>query len=651
MSAATLPSGFQDSIVFDNLREPTAFRFAADGRVFVAEKRGRIVVFDDLEDATPTEFADLREQVYDYGDRGLLSLALDPDFPAEPYLYALYTFDHVLGEEAPGTYPRWGEAPTYEGDSACAGLAEAVDACPVSGRLVRFEVEGDHAKGGVMTPDEDVLIEDWCQQGSSHSIGDLHFGPEGALYASGGEGAIFTTADYGQFGYPNVNQCADPPGVRGEALEPPEAEGGSLRSQDVLTPGDPTGLSGTVIRVDPATGLALPGNPFYASGPDENARRIVAFGLRNPYRFAIHPDTGEVYVNNVGGGPYEEIDRFASIPDPAYNSGWPCYEADGPAEVFQVLELDLCESLYDQPGSTSEPLFFYNHHFGVTPEDQCPHDEGSAISGSSFYDGDDFPSPYHDALFFSDAVRGCIYVMFPGEDGRPDPSTVVPFLTETGKYEYPAVDIEIGPDGALYYSSLFSRSQEFGFGAIHRIAYFSGNQPPVAALSATPEWGETSPGALKADFSAAGSTDADAEALGYEWDLDEDGQYDDGTGPGQTKTFLDSQNHTVAVRVVDGQGARNVARATVYPGDSPPQPQILDPDDGLEWRVGQPIEFSGLAGDPDQPGGLPATSLDWSSRLITAPAVPAPATPTRDRLSHRSRRAPWPLPTTIIRPT
>jgi glucose/arabinose dehydrogenase len=621
-SAAQVPSGFQDSVVFDGLREPTAFRFSPDDRVFVAEKRGRIVVFEDLEDDSPTEFADLREQVYDYGDRGLLGLALDPDFPATPYVYALYTFDHVLDEDAPGAYPRWGEPPTYEGDSACAGLAPAVDACAVSGRLVRFEAEGDHAEGGAATPVEDVLIEDWCQQGSSHSIGDLEFGPEGALFASGGEGAIFTTADYGQFGWPNVNQCADPPGVRGEALEPPDAEGGSLRSQDVLTPADPTGLSGTVIRVHPQTGLALPGNPFYAAGPDENARRIVAFGLRNPYRFAIHPETGEIYVNNVGGGPYEEIDRFASIPSPAYNSGWPCYESDAPNEVFEVLELDLCEGLYQQPGSTSSPFFFYDHHFGVTPEDECPHEDGSAISGSAIYEGDALPASYNGALFFSDAVRGCMYVMFAGEDGRPDPSTVVPFLTETGKFEYPAVDIQVGPEGALYYSTLFSRSVEFGPGTIRRIAYFSGNQPPVAVLTATPEWGETSPGALEADFDAGDSTDADGEALTYEWDLDEDGQYDDGTGPQQTETFFDSQNHTVAVRVTDEQGANGVERVTVYPGDSPPQPEILEPDAGLEWRVGQPIDFSGEAADPDQPGGLAATSLDWSTRLYHCPGGP-----------------------------
>ena len=76
-----MPSGFQDSVAFDGLQEPTAFRFAPDGRVFVAEKRGKIVVFDGLDDQTPTEFADIADKVYDAYDHGLLGIALDPELP------------------------------------------------------------------------------------------------------------------------------------------------------------------------------------------------------------------------------------------------------------------------------------------------------------------------------------------------------------------------------------------------------------------------------------------------------------------------------------------------------------------------------------------------------------------------------------------
>ncbi len=571
-SAVTLPAGFQDETVFAGLNEPTAVRFAPGGRVFVALKEGKILAYENIDSTTPTVFADLREQVFDKGDRGILGLALDPNFPASPYVYVLYTFDHVFGEDAPGAYPHWGQPPTFTGDD-CGATGPGVDDCPVSGRLVRLTADaaGEHAVA------EKVLVEDWCQQYSSHSIGDLEFGPEGALFASGGEGASFISSDYGQAGWPHANQCGDPPGKVGEALKPPSAEGGSLRSQDVRTPenpatgADPTSLDGSVIRVDPETGAAFPGNPM-SSSPDLNARRIVAYGFRNPFRFAINPESNEVYVDNVGNGTYEEIDRFATEPSQAYNSGWPCYEGDEPNWGFFGFGLNVCESLYAEEGSTSQPFFFYGHGDGVTPEDPCPSFNGSAISGSSFYSGNAFPASYDGALFFADPVRGCIYVMFAGEDGRPDPSTATPFLTNAGLY--PGVDIEEGPEGDLYYVSLFG-DEYSAPGAVHRITYSSGNQPPVARLTATPEWG-ASP--LTAQFDAGGSTDADGEALSYEWDPQGDGTYE---APVSTKKisrkFSDTENHTVAVRVRDTHGATSVARVTVYPGDTPPQPQIVKP--------------------------------------------------------------------------
>src|SRR3954451_8947525 len=103
-SAASLPSGFSESAVFSGLRHPTAIRFTRDGRVFVAEQRGVIKVFDSLKDTTPTVFADLRTEVYNFWDRGLLGIALDPAFPNKPYVYVLYAYDAPIG----GTAPVWG---------------------------------------------------------------------------------------------------------------------------------------------------------------------------------------------------------------------------------------------------------------------------------------------------------------------------------------------------------------------------------------------------------------------------------------------------------------------------------------------------------------------------------------------------------------
>ena len=220
-----------------------------DGRVFVAEKRGVIKVFDSLTDTTPDVFADLNVNVHNFWDRGLLGMALAPNFPTDPYVYVLYTYDHVLGSTAPA--PRWGTPGVYS-DPCPTPPGATADGCVVSGRLSRLQ-----ASGNAMTGSEQVLIEDWCQQYPSHSVGSVEFGRDGALYASAGDGASFNFVDYGQDGSP-LNPCGDPPGGAGATLTPPTAEGGALRSQDLRTSSDPVGLDGTVIRVDPATGAALP---------------------------------------------------------------------------------------------------------------------------------------------------------------------------------------------------------------------------------------------------------------------------------------------------------------------------------------------------------------------------------------------------------
>lgn len=595
-----LPPGFQESVVIDGIAEPTTFRFAADGRIFVAEKTGKIRIFDDLDDEEPVRFADLSTNVYNAADRGLLGMALDPEFPEQPYVYVLYAYDHELG--APGEAPRWGEpGDTTDECSEPKGANE----CLVSARLSRLTAEGDEMVA------EEVLVEDWCQQFSSHSIGDLEFADDGALYASGGDGASWIAADYGQFGEPR-NPCGDPPGGVGGEMEPPTAEGGALRSQDLRTPSDPTGLDGTIVRVDPDTGAGLPGNPLFSSG-DANARRIVAYGFRNPFRFAIDPRTDEVYVGNVGWLKIDEIDRFAGIPSQAYNSGWPCYEGAGQNLGYELIGLDVCEGLYAEPGSTAPAFFEYGHEDGISPEDPCPHSSGTAVSGIAIEDGSSFPDSYDGALFFADSVRGCIYAMLAGEDERPDPSTVFPFAIDAGLY--PGVDLQFGPDGALYYLAMFSEG--FGPGSIHRIEYFAGNQPPIARLTADPEWGTET--ALEVNLDASESEDPDGDPLAYEWDLDGDGEFDPPSSEATaTETYDGPASHEVAVRVADPHGGSSIARVTIYPGETPPQPEIIAPTADFKWGVGEEIEFEGEANDT-QDGEIPATSLDWGIRQLHCP--------------------------------
>ena len=106
--AQILPSGFSEQVVLSGLTEPTVVQFASDGRVFVAEKSGLIKVFNNLGDTTPTIFADLRTNVYDYGKSGLLGMALDPELSSP---CRTCTSSTPMMARSAGTAPTWGIHP------------------------------------------------------------------------------------------------------------------------------------------------------------------------------------------------------------------------------------------------------------------------------------------------------------------------------------------------------------------------------------------------------------------------------------------------------------------------------------------------------------------------------------------------------------
>ncbi|WP_432844326.1 PQQ-dependent sugar dehydrogenase [Dactylosporangium sp. CA-092794] len=573
-AAATLPPGFSEQVVFSGLNQPTSIQFAADGRVFVAQKNGVIDVFDSLSDSTPAVFADLSPRVHDYWDRGLLGLALAPNFPSDPSVYVLYSYDA----------PRGGTAPVY--NDVCDGVEGGGNGgnCVITGRLSRLTANGD-----VWTGTEQPLINDWCQQFPSHSIGDLHFGADGALYVSGGDGASFSAADFGQFGNP-VNPCGDPAN-----------EGGALRSQDVRSTGDPAGLNGAVLRIDPATGAAMSGNPLSGSA-DANARRIVGYGLRNPFRFAIRPGTSEVWAGDVGWDTWEEIDRIADPTATPANFGWPCYEGNAAQPGYSSANLPLCQGLYNGPGQ-SAPYFTYNHSTKVVPGEACP-SGSSAVSGLAFYPGSggSYPAAYNGALFFADYPRGCIWAMLKGSNGLPDPAQIQTFAAGAANPVY----LTVGPGNDLYYVDL-------GGGTIRRIRYFPANRPPVASFTATPTAGTTP---LKVTFDASRSADpdvADQNQLTYQWDFDDNGTVD-ATGVTASHTYTADGSYTARLKVTDPLGASGTSSSTITAGNSSPTAFIDTPAATFTWAVGSTISFSGHATDPQQ-GTLPASALKWEVLL------------------------------------
>jgi glucose/arabinose dehydrogenase len=619
-----LPPGFQEVIAFQGLTDPTAVRFSRDGRVFVAEKTGIIKVFDNLADTTPTIVADLRPNVHSFWDRGLLGLAIHPDFPNTPYIYVLYTYDYDPLDPAHPA-PRYGDTcPDRNAAGDIIGPGAMADGCVVNARLSRLRVNSDNTLDG----GEQVLLENrWCQQFPTHSIGTIVFGPEGALYVSAGDGANFDYEDWGQFGgtRPAVplptpaNACADPDTPRGTPTTKPEAAGGALRSQSVRNQSVQKSLDGAILRLDPETGAAWPTNPLIGGTTAEDDR-IIAYGLRNPFRISPRAGTSEIWVGDVGLYHWEEINRITDPDDGLVeNFGWPCLE--GPDRLFGFNlsppdNLTLCTTL--ATADTKAAYYQFRHEQPLYSGDTCDTASGSAISGLAFYPGGSYPAGYQGALFFADYSRNCVWVMTTPSPGAGDPvvGTRTVFLSGNADARQlgdpDPVDLQIGPGGDLFLVDLDD-------GMIRRIKHNIGNTPPAASIQASPANG---PVPLSVQFDGSASTDPDpGTTLFYAWDLDGDGQYDDAFLPQATRVYTGVGTVQVGLRVTDDDDASSTTTATITAGNSAPTATIQAPLATRIWRVGDSIAFSGQGSDTTD-GALGAATMQWKVILHHCPGGP-----------------------------
>ena len=148
-AAATLPSGFSETLIASGLRQPTAMTFAPDGRLFVCEQGGTLRVIKNGV-LLPTPFVSLT--VSSVGERGLLGVAFDPQFASNRFVYVYYT----------ATTPN------------------------VHNRVSRFIAAGDVAQAG----SETILMDLEPLGATNHNGGAIHFGTDGKLYIAVGENAV-----------------------------------------------------------------------------------------------------------------------------------------------------------------------------------------------------------------------------------------------------------------------------------------------------------------------------------------------------------------------------------------------------------------------------------------------------------------------------
>jgi PKD repeat protein len=296
---------------------------------------------------------------------------------------------------------------------------------------------------------------------------------------------------------------------------------------------------------------------------------------------------------------WEEINRVPNPTAGLRNFGWPCYEGTGRMGGYDALDVNLCESLYDQgTAAHAAPYYTYNHTARVVSGDAC-RSGSSSISGLAFTPPQSsFPSEYDGALFFSDYSRDCIWAMLRGSDGLPDPGRIRPFFPNASN---PA-ELQFGPGGDLYYVDLEG-------GNIRRVRSLTTNRAPVARATANPTGG---PVPLTVDFDGSTSSDPDGSALTYSWDLNGDGAFGDATGDDPSYTYTVAGTYTARLRVRDPGGLEDTVNVPITAG-SPPVPviDITSPAPGTTWKVDDAIAFSGSAkdflGTP-----IPASGLTWN---------------------------------------
>lgn len=262
----TVPTGFADQLVTSGFSSPVGMALLPDGRVFVIEQRnGRVRLIVNGRIAATDPVGTVPNLNTLGGERGLLGVAVDPGWPARPYLY---THSTTTGSPARVHVSRF----TVTGDLAGTGNGSlAFDAAS------RYE-----------------LIDDIPDDAINHNGGTLRFGTDGMLYVSLGEDA---------------QPCAaqDTSSLRGVILRLDvtrlPAGGGGPPDHSLITPA---------------------GNPFVASG-GTHARLIWAYGLRNPFRFHVDPANGALFIGDVGQDTWEEV---SVATQGGRNFGWPIREGN-----------------------------------------------------------------------------------------------------------------------------------------------------------------------------------------------------------------------------------------------------------------------------------------------------------------------------------
>ncbi|HTO68373.1 MAG TPA: LamG-like jellyroll fold domain-containing protein [Myxococcota bacterium] len=395
-------------------------------------------------------------------------------------------------------------------------------------RVSRFTASGNT----INTSTERVLWQD-DHTTAEHHGGTVAFGPDGKLY--------ITTGDH----------------------------------FDATSAQDLTSYQGKVLRIN-ADGTIPTDNPFYdGSGPNKD--EIYALGLRNPYRAAFDPVTGNFYIGDVGGNDINASIEEVDVLSKGANFGWA-----------------TCEGPCANAGMTN-PLWWYTH----AGHDAC-------VTGGFVYRGTSYPAEYYGNYFVADYTQNVIRRLVLDANGNLQ--GVLNFIPPDGTYDTDIGDpvkVIQGPDGALYYVDIgFNNEHTPNAASIRRIRYTINNQPPVVQVSATPTAGLPP---LTVNFSSAGTHDPEGQTVTYSWNF---GDGTTSTAANPTHTYATAGPYIARLTASDGVSNTLSSDLDITVGN-PPVPTLLTPANGLVFKAGDVISYSGSGTDIED-GNLPASAFSWT---------------------------------------
>lgn len=179
---------------------------------------------------------------------------------------------------------------------------------------------------------------------------------------------------------------------------------------------------GKVLRLNP-NGSIPSDNPVFPNTTNDALGGIFAMGLRNPFRFAVDPLDGSLFIGDVGANLREEL----NIASGGENFGWPRYEGN-------FLSIDTARLQDPNPVS---PILEYVHGSSNVSVIAL-----SAYRPSNATINMDFPAAYDGALFYADYYGGPLYALMPdGSGGYTRKDFAQGFVR--------LIDATIAPDGSL----------------------------------------------------------------------------------------------------------------------------------------------------------------------------------------------------------